>query len=75
MVGLLIVGYLASKVLVDESVLETGIEALEEGRCPIDGTPIKWDGLIQARLLVEPDWEMLGGSYFRWNGLPRDGPG
>jgi len=61
-------------VPVDENKAETGIEALEEGRCPIDGTPIKWDGLIQARLLIEPDWEVLGGNYFRWNGLARDGP-
>jgi len=63
------------EVPVDENKAETGIEALEEGRCPIDGTQIKWDGLIQARLLVEPDWEPLGGSYFRWNGRARDGPG
>ncbi len=58
---------------VDENKAKAGIEALEGG-CPIDGTPILWDGLIQARWLFEPDWESLG-QFFRWNGLARDGPG
>jgi len=51
------------------------LEALEEGRCPIDGTPIKWGGLINIRNLREPFWQPVGAGYWMFNGLARDDPG
>jgi len=51
------------------------VEALEEGRCPIDGTPIKWGGLLNIRNLREPFWQPLGAGYWMFNGLARDDPG
>jgi len=51
------------------------VEALEEGRCPIDGTPIKWGGLINIRNLREPFWQPVGAGYWMFNGLARDDPG
>jgi len=51
------------------------VGALEEGRCPVDGTPIKWGGLMSPKLLREPYWEPVGAGYWMFNGLARDGPG
>jgi len=51
------------------------LEALEVGRCPIDGTPITWLGLRPVSELVEPGWAALAGGYWRFDGLARDGPG
>jgi len=51
------------------------VGALEEGRCPVDGTPIKWGGLISVKNLQEPFWEPVGAGYWMFNGLARDGPG
>jgi len=51
------------------------VEALEEGRCPIDGTSIKWGGLINIKTLREPFWQPVGGGYWIFNGLARDDPG
>jgi len=50
------------------------VGALEEGRCPVDGTPIKWGGLISVKNLQEPFWEPVGAGYWMFNGLARDGP-
>jgi len=41
------------------------VGALEEGRCPVDGTPIKWGGLMSPKLLREP-WELVGAGYWRY---------
>jgi len=51
------------------------LEALEEGRCPIDGTPIKWGGTIAINNLREPFWQPVGAGYWMFNGLARDDPG
>jgi len=51
------------------------VGALEEGRCPVDGTPIQWGGLISVKNLREPFWEPVGAGYWMFNGLARDGPG
>jgi len=48
---------------------------LEQGRCPVDGTPITWGEVIAAKLLQGPWWAELGGGYRSWTGLARDGPG
>jgi hypothetical protein len=50
------------------------LEALSCGRCPVDGTPVQWGELVSARLLAVPWWESLGGGYWSWTGLVRDGP-
>ena len=50
------------------------LEALAHGRCPVDGTAITWTGRMVANLLVAPWWEDLGGGYWSWTGLARDGP-
>jgi len=51
------------------------VEALEEGRCPVDGTPIKWGGTIAINNLREPFWQPVGAGYWMFNGLARDDPG
>jgi len=51
------------------------LEAIESGRCPIDGSAIHWVELVGARQLVKPWWEPMGAGYHVWNGLARDGPG
>jgi len=51
------------------------IGALEQGRCPVDGTPIAWGEVIAANLLRGPWWTDVGGGYRSWTGLARDGPG
>jgi len=48
--------------------------AMEQGRCPVDDTPITWGGVVQVHLLAAPWWQELGGGYRRWTGLARDGP-
>jgi len=48
---------------------------LEQGRCPVDGTPVKWREVVAANLVVAPWWAELGGGYRSWTGLARDGPG
>jgi len=57
----------------DSDVLQVG--PLERGRCPVDGTPITWREVIDAKLLQAPWWVELGGGYRSWTGLARDGPG
>lgn len=47
--------------------------AVNEGRCPVDGKRIKWSNIGPAKNLREPDWEGLGGGYWMFNGLARDG--
>jgi len=51
------------------------VEALEEGRCPVDGTPIKWGGTIAINNLREPFWQPVSAGYWMFNGLARDDPG
>jgi len=50
------------------------LEALEHGRCPVDGSAITWGVMIAGNLLVAPWWGNLGGGYWSWTGLARDGP-
>jgi len=57
----------------DSDVLKLG--PLEHGRCPVDGTPVKWGEVIAANLLMAPWWVDLGAGYKSWTGLARDGPG
>jgi len=49
------------------------LEALEQGRCPLDGTPITWHGVMPASQLVEL-WAPVGGGYWFFNGETRAGP-
>lgn len=51
------------------------LEAIESGRCPVDGSAIQWCELVAARRLVKPWWAPIGAGYHVWNGLARDGPG
>ena len=48
---------------------------LEHGRCPVDGTEVTWGEVRAANLLVTPWWADVGGGYWAWTGLARDGPG
>lgn len=57
----------------DAGLLKFG--PLQQGRCPVDGTPIKWGEVIAAGLLEGPSWVDVGGGYRSWSGLARDGPG
>jgi len=50
------------------------LEALGCGRCPVDGSRIVWGERIAANLLAAPWWADLGGGYWSWTGLARDGP-
>ena len=50
------------------------LEAIGHGRCPVDGSRITWVERIAAHLLAAPWWEELGGGYWSWTGLVRDGP-
>jgi len=50
------------------------LETLEEGRCPLDATPIKWGGTMTIKNVREPFWHSLGAGYWMFNGLVRDGP-
>jgi len=54
---------------------DRGLEALEEGRCPLDGSPIKWGGTMTVKNLQEPYWQPVGAGYWMFSGLVRDGPG
>jgi len=54
---------------------DLALGALEQGRCPADGTPIAWGEVIGATLLRGPWWVDVGGGYRSWTGLARDGPG
>jgi len=57
----------------DSDVL--ALAPLEQGRCPVDGTQITWGDVRAANLLVTPWWADVGGGYWAWTGLARDGPG
>jgi len=51
------------------------IAQLLQGRCPVDGTPVRWGEVRAANILVGPWWGDLGGGYWVWTGLARDDPG
>jgi len=57
----------------DSDVLK--VVPLEHGRCPVDGSEITWGEVRAANLLVTPWWADVGGGYWAWTGLARDGPG
>ena len=57
----------------DSELLKIG--PLEDGRCPVDGTTITWGEVMATNLLVTPWWADVGGGYWAWTGLARDGPG
>ena len=49
-------------------------EALQHGACPVDGSQITWGETMEAKSLVSPYWSEIGGGYWAWTGLVRDGP-
>jgi len=67
--------YLPALWDVPETDKENAIpEALQEGCCPDDGTKITWGGPMRTNLLQSPWWFPVGGGYWQWSGLVRDGP-
>jgi len=53
---------------------DSQVGALEQGRCPVDGTQIAWGEVIVASLLRGPWWVDQGGGYRSWTGFARHGP-
>jgi len=49
----------------DSEYLGSVLEALGESRCPIDHTPITWDGFMSASDLKGPGWEEVEGGYWQ----------
>jgi len=49
----------------DPEYLGSALEALGESRCPIDHTPITWDGFMSGSDLQGPCWEEVGGGYWQ----------
>jgi len=57
----------------DSDYLGSALEALEESRCPIDHTPITWDGIISGSEVQRPVWEEMGGGYWQMAIPPPNG--
>jgi len=57
----------------DSEYLGSSLEALAESRCPLDHTPITWDGLISGIEVQKPVWEDIGGGYWQMAIPPPNG--
>jgi len=57
----------------DPEYLGSALEALAESRCPIDHTPITWDGLLSGTEVKRPAWEDMGGGYWQMAIPPPNG--